>query len=277
MLVEQTSESQLVDQLSISETTNDWRAKILYDLGRRLGSGSTFPCPFSRNAFNKGLLRFIFVEGNDETSYRHLALGLAEYVELSRDWNGDLNTAYPLLVAFSTDAIVAESVEAYHEFGWTALQRLHELDPMPWHDDVGVDPDTPFWSMCFNGMPLFCNMSNPAHRIRRSRNLGDHFILVINPRERFDVVAGDTSAGRKLRASIRTRIAAYDEAEHCRQLATYGSGAVEWQQYGIIEENAERADRCPFLFRNHDGASGTELSPTRNRVNQDLKVTDGTL
>lgn len=250
MLVEQNRRSSLVKQIHVGETTRDWHTKVLLDLGQRLGSGSAFPCPFSRNAFQKNLLHFIFVEGDDETSYRHLAQGLAEYVELSRDWDGDLNTAYPLLVAFSTEAITAKTVEEYHEFGWTVLQRLHELDPMPWPDDVGVDPDTPFWSMCFNGMPLFSNMSNPAHRIRRSRNLGEHFILVINPRERFDVVAGDTSAGRKLRASIRARIAAYDEAEHCRQLGTYGSGAVEWQQYGIIEENSERADQCPFMFRN---------------------------
>jgi N-omega-hydroxy-L-arginine synthase len=92
-------------------------------------------------------------------------------------------------------------------------------------------------------------MSSPAHKVRRSRNLGAHFKLVINPRERFDVVAGDTPAGRKARANIRDRIERYDSLSHCRQLGSYGSSALEWWQYGIIEENAERSDVCPFRAR----------------------------
>jgi FPC/CPF motif-containing protein YcgG len=103
--------------------------------------------------------------------------------------------------------------------------------------------------MCFNGMPLFFNMSNPAHRVRRSRNLGGHFALVVNPRERFDVFAGDTPSGRRVRANIRKRIERYDGTPHSWQLGSYGDGALEWRQYGLIEENAERADRCPFAFR----------------------------
>lgn len=269
--------SLLIHQISKSNISPHWHSNVIYDLRQRLEAHSDFPCPFARNAFKKGLLRFIFVEANDDASYRQLAAGLTEYVELSRDWDGDLHTAYPLLVAFSTDAIVAQTVEEYHRFGWSVLQRLHELDPLPWPEDVGLDANSPSWSMCFNGMPLFCNMSNPAHRIRRTRNLGHHFILVINPRERFDVVAGDTPAGRKLRANIRSRIAAYDSAEHSRQLGTYGSGAVEWQQYGIIEENVERADRCPFLFRKQNRASSAPLPSTRGQANDEIKVINGTV
>ena len=245
-----TCESYLLTQADIGTSSPDWHRSVFQGLADRLGPQSGFPCPFSRNAFKNGLLRFAFVENTSDSSYRHLGRALAEYVELSRDWNGDINTAYPLLVAFSQEAAAAQTVEEYHEFGWTVLQKLHEIDPAPWPEGVGADPDSPFWSMCFNGMPLFCNMSHPAHRIRKSRNLGEHFIFVINPRERFDDVAGDTPSGRKLRAAIRGRIAAYDQSEHCLQLGTYGSGAVEWQQYGIIEESAERTERCPFMFRN---------------------------
>jgi N-omega-hydroxy-L-arginine synthase len=102
--------------------------------------------------------------------------------------------------------------------------------------------------MCFNGMPLFCNMSNPAHRVRRSRNLGEHFILVINPRERFDIFAGDSPSGRQVRSNIRNRIARYDGTPHSLQLGSYGNGGVEWSQYGLIEDNIERTDKCPFKF-----------------------------
>lgn len=247
--VEQVNRPSLLPQSDVAVMASDWHLTVLDELAVRLGQGSSFPCPFSRNAFSKQLLRFIFVDGNDDESHARLALGLAEYVEISRFWDGDLNTAYPLIAAFSKEAIRSDTVEGYHEFGWSVLQRLHETDPQRWPGEVDGDPASPFWSMCFNGMSLFCNMSNPAHRVRRSRNLGSHFIFVINPRERFDAVAGNTPAGRKLRASIRSRIATYDQAEHCLQLGTYGSHAVEWQQYGIIEENSDRTDRCPFMFR----------------------------
>ena len=102
--------------------------------------------------------------------------------------------------------------------------------------------------MCLNGMPIFCNMSHPGHRVRRSRNLGEHFVFIINPRERFDIVAGDTPSGRKVRSNIRNRIGRYDGISHCPQLASYGAGGIEWWQYGIVEDNIERTDKCPFNF-----------------------------
>ncbi|MFD3808180.1 YqcI/YcgG family protein [Streptomyces sp. NPDC058611] len=214
-----------------------------------------FPCVFSRNAFRKELLRFIFVENAEEDGLLHLGEGLKEYVELSRGWDGALDTAYPLLVVFSPTAVGEDSVEAYQSFGWQVLQGLHEIDPEPWPQDVGTDPESESWSMCFNGMPLFVNMSSPAHEVRRSRNLGRHFVLVVNPRERFDVFAGDTPSGRKVRSNIRSRIARYDGTPHASQLGSYGAGALEWSQYGLVEENVARTDRCPFVTRNESGDS----------------------
>jgi FPC/CPF motif-containing protein YcgG len=225
-----------------------WHRDVLRDVTLRLGDDPDFPCIFSKSALRNEALRFIFVDNIEPDGIRHLAEGLVEYVEISREWNGSLKTAYPLIVAFSLEVVKEESVEGYHAFGWKVLQKLHEVDPAPWPEGVGTDPDGPSWSMCFNGMPLFCNMSHPAHRVRRSRNLGEHFLIVVNPRERFDVVAGDTPAGRKVRANIRSRVARYDGIPHCPQLASYGSGGIEWWQYGIIEENIERADKCPFKF-----------------------------
>ncbi|KVM59113.1 hypothetical protein WJ58_09895 [Burkholderia ubonensis] len=239
----------LVTQNRILEAGKDWHRSVLADIRVRLGESSDFPCVFSKNAFRKGLLRFIFVDSFDSAGIRHLAEGLTEYVEISGAWDGSLDTAYPLIVAFSLDIIDSGSVEDYHAFGWRVLQTLHEVDPAPWPEGVGKDSDAPSWSMCFNGMPIFCNMSHPAHRVRRSRNLGDHFIFVINPRERFDSVAGDTPPGRRVRANIRNRILRYDGTPHSPQLASYGAGGIEWWQYEIAEDNVERTDKCPFAFR----------------------------
>ena len=204
---------------------------------------------FSKNAFRRKLLRFLFADGIDTTDIQRLANGLTEFVEVSTDWDGSLDTSYPLIIAFSKEAISACTVEEYHAFGWEVLQRLHVLDPAPWPKDIHDDPESAIWSMCFNGMPLFCNMSSPAHRIRKSRNLGEHFIFVINPRERFDIFAGDTPEGHKMRTNIRSRIERYDGVPHALQLGFFGDGSREWLQYGLIEDNVERIDKCPFLFR----------------------------
>lgn len=240
--------TKLISQMRIREEGKDWHRVVFSDIESRLGDNPGFPCVFSKNAFQKGLLRFIFVDSIDREGIQHLAEGLTEYVEISNGWNGSLNTAYPLIVAFSLDAIKAQSVDDYHTFGWKVLQKLHEVDPAPWPTGVGKDPDSPSWSMCFNGMPIFCNMSHPAHRVRQSRNLGKHFLFIINPRERFDVVAGDSPSGRKTRSNIRNRILHYDGISHCPQLASYGAGGIEWWQYDIAEDNIERADKCPFIF-----------------------------
>ncbi|MEU1006906.1 YqcI/YcgG family protein [Streptomyces sp. NPDC005890] len=238
----------LISQADLGETGREWHQAAFEDIRTRL-TDPGFPCVFSRNAFRKQLVKFVFVEDGEEEGIRHLGAGLREYVELSREWDGALDTAYPLVVAFAPDAVDAHSVEDYHAFGWKILQGLHRIDPAPWPEGVDRDPHSASWSMCFNGMPLFINMSNPAHQVRRSRNLGRHFVLVVNPRERFDVFAGDTPSGRKVRSNIRNRIARYDGTPHSLQLGSYGAGALEWTQYGLIEDNVERADKCPFAFR----------------------------
>lgn len=227
-----------------------WHERVYENLYDRLGRNSDFPCLFSQNAFRRELIRFAFVEDASDGSIDRLAADLASYVELSRDWDGSLATAYPLIVAFSHEAIADKSLEEYHAFGWRILQALHRRDRSDWPDDVAKDPHSPFWSMCFAGMQLFVNMSHPAHWERLSRNLGDHLVFVINPRERFDVVAGDTPAGRKVRQNIRERIAVYDGKTHARQLGSYVAGDIEWWQYGLIEENRPRVDKCPFVVEN---------------------------
>ena len=241
--------TKLISHAQIREEGKDWHRIVLNDIESRLSGDSGFPCVFSKNAFRKQLLKFIFVETIEASGILHLAEVLKEYVEISKKWDGHLDTAYPLLVAFSLDAVKAHSVDNYHTFGWEVLQKLHEIDPAPWPEEVAKDPNSPSWSMCFNGMPLFFNMSNPAHRIRQSRNLGEHFILVINPRERFDIFAGDTPGGRKVRSNIRNRIARYDGIPHSPQLGSYGAGGIEWWQYGLIEDNIDRTEKCPFMFR----------------------------
>ncbi|WP_218883679.1 YqcI/YcgG family protein [Burkholderia guangdongensis] len=104
------------------------------------------------------------------------------------------------------------------------------------------------WSFCFNGIQLFVNISSADHKILRSRNLGRHLTLVINPRENFDAVASvHTRSGRLVRERIRSRIAEFNGGLLPPELGFYGDADNrEWQQYQLHEEGIEKPARCPF-------------------------------
>ncbi|ABE58444.1 YqcI/YcgG family protein [Chromohalobacter israelensis] len=238
--------NRLIEQSDIENMPNTWKKQAYRQIAKKLGPKSNFPCIFSKNAYKKGLLQFVFMESISHDQMEELKVCLTEFIEANKEWDHRISTAKPLLIVFSTQAIKSERLEDYHSFGWNVLRSIHALDPSPWPHGVDKDPSSPNWSMCFNGMQLFINMSCPAHKVRRSRNLGDHFIMVVNPRERFDVVAGDNAKGHRVRDEIRGRIEIYDNCKPCKQLGYFGSDTMEWQQYGIIEENKTRTSKCPY-------------------------------
>lgn len=225
-----------------------WQWHAAQEVAERLGTAE-FPCLFAQNAFRRDLVRFSFIDDLDGAGLKAAEQDLTRYLERSTAWDGKVNSAEPLLMLFNPQAVQADSLEGWHAVGWRVLQHLHDHDPMPWPEATSLSPHSPFWSMAYLGTEIFVNMSCPAHRVRRSRHLGSGLVLVINPRERFDTVAGDTPEGRRTRAKIRARVGDYDGLPHSPQLGSYVAGEIEWWQYGIIEENRERTDRCPFRHR----------------------------
>lgn len=239
----------LVAQKNLTQTgIPDWHRATYDDLAERLASRTDFPCTFSQNAFRRELLQFSFIDAPGEKGFRQGMRDLLQYIADCHQWDGRLDTAKPLLMVFSERAASFDIVERYHEFGWQVLQAWHENDPAPWPGDVSKTPREPFWSFCFGGMQLFVNMSAPLHTKRRSRNLGRHFTLVINPRERFDVVAGDTPEGARVRSKIRARSGDYDGVAHSPLLGRYKQGELEWVQYALPEDNTAQPSDCPFKF-----------------------------
>jgi N-omega-hydroxy-L-arginine synthase len=250
----------LIEQSSLNElySENYWEYTVYLNVEKRLTHPTEFPCVFSQNAFRRQLIQFSFVDNFDEYGANKLKLDLEQYISESKSWDGKVNTARPLIVAFGHKAAKFDTLEEYHDFGWKVLQYLHNNDSHSWPEDVATDANSPYWSMCFNGVQIFVNMSCPKHMIRKSRNFGDYLVFIINPRERFDIVAGDTDSGRKTRQTIRKRIEAYDSCPHSPQLGSYQAGEVEWWQYGIIEENKKRTDKCPFYVNSNKKAEVTE-------------------
>lgn len=245
----------LVSQAELREAGDHapaWHQRVLADLAGRLTPPSDFPCTFSQNAFRRDLLLFSFVETLSPADLSGLRSDLSDYVALSRRWDGEVNSAHPLIVAFSGRVAKAETPGEYHAIGWSVLQDWLDHDPGPWPPSVARDPNAPFWSMCFDGMQLFVNMSSPAHDHRRSRNLGAHLLFIVNPRERFDMVAGDSPEGRRVRAAIRRRAEAYDGQPHAPELGSYQAGEIEWVQYALPDQNRPRTERCPLRMRKED-------------------------
>jgi len=237
------------------EERESWQAVAVHQLAERLRPPSDFPCVFSQSAFSRGKILFSFVPSLTTLGMRIATNDLRDYAELSRRWDGSVANAEPLIMFFCPNTIAADTVEGYHQIGWQILQDWHREDTQPWPAEVSRDPHSPYWAMCFGGMQLFVNMSSPKHHIRRSRNLGDALAFVINPRERFDIVAGNDDHGRRVRAQIRDRIEKYDGIPHAPQLGSYQAGELEWWQYGIPENNRSRTDRCPFKQRTEDDSS----------------------
>ena len=226
-----------------------WQQAAALGFLERLRMPTNFPCFFSQNACRRGRILFAFVDSLAPKDLARAADDLGAYVRRSREWDGDVATAEPLVVLFDPATVSADTVEAWHDIGWKVLQAWHDLDPAAWPDEVSRVPSSPFWTMCFAGMQLFVNMSNPAHRIRRSRNLGRAFAFIINPRERFDIVAGDNPRGRAVRERLRKRIHAYDGLPHSPALGSFEAGEIEWWQYGLKETNAAPSGTCPMRMR----------------------------
>jgi FPC/CPF motif-containing protein YcgG len=134
----------------------------------------------------------------------------------------------------------------YFDQSWAMLQWLHERDPEPWPERVPLDPEDPSWSFCFGGLPLFFNFHTPAHQ-RRSRAMKTAFTLLVQPRDGFDVIAGNHDKGRHARQMIRDRLGVYDGRPPHPALGHYGSGPNrEWQQYFLPDSDDLITEACPF-------------------------------
>lgn len=207
----------------------------------------TFPCTFGTVALRKGDLLMAFVETDDAEALRQGVYNrFVEYTDRMRPLDRVTASLHPLALFLPAPGGV-RTITEYFAFGWSLLQWLHERDPEPWPARVPRDPDDPAWSYCFGGIPLFVNFKTPAHHQRRSRRMDGAYLLLIQTRDGFDVVAGDTPQGRRARGLIRQKLAAYDPIAPYPELAHFGTAENrEWKQYFLPDDNVPVAGRCPF-------------------------------
>lgn len=240
---------ELFDPAAPGRIGYEWSEGVIGDLRGILAEPSAFPCTFARRAFKANQLHYLFAGSPFDAAERaRVRQGLIEYLDYMDGLTGIEESMNALVIAFEPDSSPLPA-EAYHQRAWMVMQDWIDNDPSPWPGDVPSDPHAAFWSLCFRGVPLFVNVSNPAHETRRSRNLGRSLVLVTQPRAGFDRVADDTPEGDKIRNHIRALMAAYDGIPAPEELGTYHRGDLEWVQYALLETNAERQDRCPLRMR----------------------------
>lgn len=216
------------------------------------GTSDGFPCVFAQNAFKRKNIRFALVPAIKSSDGGHdlavLARDLGDYLDECANWDGDINSTEPLLVVFEKIDTLRGPLD-YEKLFDASLQYLIDNDQVPWPEHTHTDPASPYWSMCFQGTQIFVNVSHPAHYDRRSRNLCDSLVLVVNPRERFDRVAGNSPKGERIRQQIRSNVTIYDRIPHSPLLDHYLSGGLEWPQYMLPDNNDTPARRCPLNFK----------------------------
>jgi uncharacterized protein len=251
MLIRQDDEKVLTKNLS---SNFSWAYPLFEQLGNRFSSGDSapgFPCIFAQKVFALRNIRFLLVpfsQVGSKYQFQELSNGLSSYLDDARDWDGNISTAEPLLVMFEPQGSV-RTTSAFEKVFFESLQYLIDHDTQAWRRKLPKDPNAEFWSMCFGGTEIFINVSHPNHQNRRSRNLCDALVFVINPRERFDKVAGNDHKGHLIRERIRGNIDLYDKVPRSQYLGHYLAGELEWPQYMLPDDNESPPLRCPLSFK----------------------------
>jgi uncharacterized protein len=235
-----------IEQANDGGQLSPWATCAYVELTTKV-SDDAFPCTFGTVAVRKGDLLTAFVETTDQDQiHSQLAHLLTAYTDRVRPLTPVAASLLPLAI-FLRPPVGVSTVAQYFHYGWSLLQWLHEHDPQPWPARVPSQPDDPAWSFCYAGVPLFVNFKTPAHEHRRSRHMGGAYMLLIQTRDGFDIVAGDTPQGRRARDLIRRKLATYDPIPTYPELAHYGTpDNREWKQYFVPDDATPIATQCPF-------------------------------
>jgi len=208
-----------------------------------------FPCIFARQANYLKSGWVCFVESVETQSGKEaVQRALEAYYDLLARSPRERTILMPMMFVVKP-VYPMLSLKAYRDQAWGLFQFLHENDPEPWPIDVPTEPDRGDWSFCYGGMQLFSNVSDPAHKIHKSRNLGDSLVFAMQPRTNFDLVGGNNRKGRMVRNEIRERASRYEGRPPASHLGFYGTpDNREWKQMATKDSEADvdYPEVCPF-------------------------------
>ncbi len=237
--------TRLFDQSAMSDPTRvpDWLLKE-YELFHAIVTNDRFPCTFGLAAERERNLRYSFVEGNDLTP---LPNTLRSFLCLSRSHP---TIKHNLTVFFEPEA-QARSFEYYRKQFWSVLNFLHGYDGVAWPIEIPTDTAHPGWEFCFDGDAIFLFAASPAYMRRRSRNYGNSFIMLFQPKRIFRGIESELSAGVNARRVIRARLEKWDgqPSDHPDTIEYGEALTYRWRQYFLTDDNSAAKGACPFRFK----------------------------
>jgi FPC/CPF motif-containing protein YcgG len=225
-------------------TSPGW-VRQAYETYHEIITDPGFPCSFGTTAESQGHMRYTWVEDPQDPSV--LAPTLVDFIALSRRHPRRRH----ILVAFFPQDGPQDFAADERRF-WETLQWLHEHDPEPWPSGIPSDLDDPRWEFCFAGDPMFVFPCIPAYRQRRSRRMGDHFLMCFQPRRVFFGTNRDDPGGERIRRRIYDRVRRWDGVPPHPQLVELAYGDTEmreWKQYVLPDANVPLPRRCPLDMR----------------------------
>ncbi|MGM9931348.1 YqcI/YcgG family protein [Pradoshia sp.] len=217
--------------------------KEAYKKWHEIVSDYHFPCHFGVQAEKADHLRYCFAE---EQELSHLPEALIQFLTLSRNHPEKRHA----LVLFVKPGQTWNSFDDYHDYFWEVLSFLHEQDPLPWPENIPLNPDDPLWEFSFGGEPIFISGNAPIYEKHTTRNVGPCLVLIFQPRRIFQDISYETPQGKRAIDAIRRKVEAIEGMPIHPDLGAYGDGEKrEWKQYMITDDNQPAIGKCPMSGR----------------------------
>ena len=233
-----------------------WPVQAYRELLSKVGDES-FPCTFGTLAAKKKQIFLAFIESTDPRVVTdRLVEVLTEFAEFIRPLPLVEASMRPLAILLLPPPEWL-TIEDYYHHSWRLVAEVMHRDPDPWPDRIPSDPELPDWSFCFGGVPFFINFKTPHHERRRSRRSLHAYTWLVQAREGFDLIAGDTVQGRAARHVIRKKLSSYDQMPIFPALNHYGRpDNLEWKQYFVPEGHQPITDKCPLSMDSRTALRG---------------------
>ncbi|MFE2926834.1 YqcI/YcgG family protein [Streptomyces goshikiensis] len=216
-------------------------------VARLLGTDPAYPCSFGVTGQQRGNNSFSAVDTRHPGTHGVKALADSLHAYRERAWRGPKRQS---LVVFVGPAEPGRSLADDHGRFWELLAELSTYDTEPWPNDVPRDPSDPDWQWCFASEPWFVFAASPAHRARRSRDLGPCLTLVFQVRRVFDGIGGSTVAGKAAKRRVREGLRRYDLTDVHPSLGDgEHSTDFKWRQYALQDDGTTpAAGACPYPY-----------------------------
>ena len=208
---------------------------------------AAFPCTFGTLAVKKKQIHVAFIESTDRRVVTdRLIETLTEFAQFIKPLPLMEASMRPLAILLLPPPEWT-TIEDYYHHSWRLVAEVMDCDPDPWPDWIPSDPESPDWSFCFGGVPFFINFKTPYHQRRLSRRSLHAYTWLVQARDGFDLIAGDTVRGRAARRVIREKLMLYDDVPAFPSLNHYGRPEnLEWKQYFVPETNDPITNGCPL-------------------------------